>query len=463
MAAGDAATVARRRLAVTRGWVEALRSRDQLGDSSLARLSLTQAEVNPADSPDMGRTRLRAAAVYSILVWQARPAVSADVTYGVGQEFDADSVSRISSAEIGTDKFVVCYADDQTAQCRAATVSGTVASFGSEIEVDPDIVGGTDVEYNLAVCRLADDKFGVVYASDSVYDGYVRIGSVSGTTITLGSALQFETGDAEWIGCENIGADKFVVAYDDETDSDSGKAVVCVAAGIVASCGAPTRYHGSTDYYAKYNSPARLATDKFMTAFESEDDDDGYMIAATVSGTTPSFGAAVKFSADNPNELAACSPPSDDDRFVVVYRNVASAAGQAIAGTTSGTTITLGAVTDFNPTSGDVHWPACSFTDRTHFVVAYEDVASGQHGKSALCEVDWSTRLISCHSDETFAALNVGSQTQGADTEQRVIETISGYGTRAKVVVGYVEDADGDDGMVTLGLLPRRRRVWLVR
>ena len=163
------------------------------------------------------------------LLSQARSVAAIDVTYGAAQEFDPELISRISSAEIGTDKFVVCYVDDHAAQCRAATVSGTVASFGSEVEVHSDVIAVQDVRYNLAACRLADDKFAVAYASASVRDGYTTIGSVSGTTITLGAVeLQFETGDTEWMGCEGIDTDKYVITYNDKTDSDVDVGVIQV-------------------------------------------------------------------------------------------------------------------------------------------------------------------------------------------------------------------------------------------
>ena len=390
--------------------------------------------------------------------------LAADAAYGSGSEFNADTISRINAVEIGTDKFVICYVDGSAGFCRVGSVTGTTISWGTEAAFDTD--GTNDVVVNaidetVGVCKLTTDKFAVVYTNESDADGKVRAGSVSGTTITFGNEVEYSgNGDTEWEKCVGIATDKIAIGYNDEGNSDTAQTVVCTADSStppVVTCGAEDEYsNGSTDYHSQWNAITKLNTDKYLGAWRSTDGavgNDGYMVVVDVSGTTTTPGTVATVTTDNPLYVSACSTADRGgtaNQFVLVYKT-ASSTGRAVAGTVSGTTITLGSEADFNPTDGNANWPGCTFTDETHFLVAYEDLAASENGKSAYCTVNWSTRAVTCNADETFAALQIGSSANGTDTEDRGITTISGYGAVAKVAVGYVEDGDGDDGMVVIG------------
>lgn len=373
---------------------------------------------------------------------------------GTDTQFEANSTTRLNATEISTDKFVVCYTDSGAAgQCRVGSVSGTTITFGTEAQFDADVVVFTSFSL-IGVCKLDTDKFAVAYSDDTDDDGYVIAATVSGTTITFGTPVEFSGNlDAESTGCAGIATDKIIVGYNDEGTSDTGTGVACTVSGTTVTCGTVNDY-AATDYFALYNNPAKLDTDKFVMPFRGADAADGFVVAGTTSGTTITWGTVATITTNDVSNTHACSP-RDADRFVVVYNDETNTAGMAIAGTTSGTTITLGTAVDFNPTSGDIGGPGCAFVSPDIFVVTYPDVADSQFGHLSICRVNWTTRAITCGTETTFVASDV---LDVINEDGQLITTISGYGTSdAKIVVGFIQTAGTDDGQAQVVRVLRRR------
>lgn len=379
-------------------------------------------------------------------------AVDPRIRFGAAQEFDADRVAFLRTDVLGTDKFVICYADISAGQCRVGTVSGTDVTLGAEAQFDADIIIGlATVSSTFGVCRVNDDEFVVVYPDDSDDDGWAQAATVSGTTISFGTPFEWQNADPEWVSCAGIASNKFVIAFNDEANSDTGTSLVCNTSGnTITGCGAENDY-AATDYNAQYNASVRIGDNKFAVAFRSQDaPDDGYFVAGTVSGTTITFGAVDNFTSSPITDVRVCAP-QDDDRFVSVYQYTSQL--RATAATVSGTAVTAGAEADINSTNQNGESPGCTFISANEFLTAYEDEDDSQFGTAVLCRVDWSTRDITCQPHgQVFAPVQIGSSSVASNSEFRGMETLSGYGAlTAKVVISYVEDADGDDGMVIVG------------
>lgn len=94
--------------------------------------------------------------------------------------------SGFISETIGTDKGVFVYKAGTSANSRilAFTVSGTVATFGTPVALGAVNQSFTSVE---AIRKIGTDKFVLVTASDP--NIYSQVGTISGTTITLGSEV----------------------------------------------------------------------------------------------------------------------------------------------------------------------------------------------------------------------------------------------------------------------------------
>lgn len=94
--------------------------------------------------------------------------------------------SGFISETIGTDKGVFVYKAGTSANSRilAFTVSGTVATFGTPVALGAVNQTFTSVE---AIRKIDTDKFVLVTANDP--NIYSQVGTISGTTITLGSEV----------------------------------------------------------------------------------------------------------------------------------------------------------------------------------------------------------------------------------------------------------------------------------
>ena len=97
---------------------------------------------------------------------------------------NGDSANQSASA-FGNGKFVVIYAQANDLYAKAATLSGTTFSFGSELQVTNDLAGNP---YNTCdVCYDSNaDKFVVVW-STTTSKAVSRVLSVSGTTLSQGT------------------------------------------------------------------------------------------------------------------------------------------------------------------------------------------------------------------------------------------------------------------------------------
>ena len=375
----------------------------------------------------------------------------ADITYGTATEFESGVTLFTRVTKINEDKFVVCYMDDSdgdAGKCVVATVSDTTITFGTISEFDSNIKvdffgameGGVDV------CEIDTDKFIVVYSDDdSGDDGYAVAVTVSGTTIgTWGTAVELETGDAEQQTCAQLDTDKFASCYNDESNSDTATCVAATVSGTTITGGTPTTHlSGSTDYNSRYVSAmGQLGTDKFVYCFPAADDsNDGQCVVATVSGTTITTGAVAEFNTADTRSVGLAVV--DTDKFVVGWAENSPTDGWGIAGTVSGTTISYGTKARF-----ETDYAAntrVSEIDATHVIVVNSDGTSAP-GDSRYTTVDWADSSLSYGSEINFETGNTG----GLDDAGLDIATIS----NGKIVICFQDDSDSDKGKCIIGDAP---------
>ena len=170
-------------------------------------------------------------------------------------------------------------------------------------------------------------------------------------------------------------------------------------------------------------------------------EDRGKARAATVSGTTITWGAESEFASNNANYISAAQ--LDTDKFVVTFKDVSdSNKGNARAATVSGTTITWGAVATFE--DGTASDTSCVGIDTTHFVVAYADTGDSSKGKSSYCAVSGTT--ITPGTPEEFES----GATGGSADLGLSIALISSD----KIVIAFQDDGDADKGKAIIGDTP---------
>ncbi len=109
--------------------------------------------------------------------------------FGANQNaaLDVDQTNYMGVVYIGSNKIVVYYRDSSTElRAKVGTISGNSISYGSSVQVNAGAVRGDQIDI-----AYASNSGNVIFtwSDDGSNDkAYVRIGSISGTTITLGSS-----------------------------------------------------------------------------------------------------------------------------------------------------------------------------------------------------------------------------------------------------------------------------------
>ncbi len=168
------------------------------------------------------------------------------ITLGTPQLVDttAGGTSQISiwASQIDTNKAIITYmavvSGTPTSKTVALTVSGTVATIGTPVSLNASLSDS----FNRSV-KIATDKFAVMNKN------YLQIGTISGTTITLGTAAQtFATGGSgsELIDSILVSPDTNVVVLAENVGSSTYKAIACTVSGTTITVGTAVTLAGTT-------------------------------------------------------------------------------------------------------------------------------------------------------------------------------------------------------------------------
>ena len=130
-------------------------------------------------------------------------------------ELNIGNQSYRDSKYIGSNKIVVAYLQDSsTLIAKVGTISGDTISFGSECDVNTDS-GTGGASYAGVAYDSNTGNVVFVWTDGSASDkAYLRAGSISGTTITLGSSV-------------NIASNAAVFSTSIEFDPDAQRGLVC--------------------------------------------------------------------------------------------------------------------------------------------------------------------------------------------------------------------------------------------
>ena len=201
-------------------------------------------------------------------------------------------------------------------------------------------------------------------------------------------------------GMSEVGNSKFVIAYRDSGNSNRGTAVVATGSGTTLSYGTPVQFdtQDCREHVVVYDSNA----DRVVIFYYGAGDDKGYAIVGTVSGTSISFGTRVEI---EPTEIGDGSGVFDpiNNKVVFFYKDVASNNnyGTYVIGTVSGSSVsfTTPVVWHSNTTR---QCAAVYDTTNSKMVVAYRDVGASSHGKMIVADPGASSLTLG--SEQTFAS-----------------------------------------------------------
>ena len=359
---------------------------------------------------------------------------------GAASVFESSSTSELSMAfdPNSANKFVVAYRDDINSSYAAAivgTVSGTSISFGTAVVFESVSSSWMLIAFD----PNNANKFVVAYRATSGY-GRAIVGTVSGTSLSFGTAVVFESSSTVYISMnfDPNNANKFVVAY--RGTSNYGKAIVGTVSGTSISFGTAVVFESADTGYISMAFDASNAN-KFVVAYSDAGNSDyGTAVVGTVSGTSLSFGTAVVFENAQSIYISMDFDPNNANKFVVVYRDGGNANyGTAIIGTVSGTSISFGSAVLFS--SADTGYMSMDFdpNNANKFVVAYQNTTNSSYGTAVVGTVSGTSLSFGSASVfESASTTFISTAFDPTNAGQFVVayRGTSGYGT---AIVGQIE------------------------
>ena len=271
--------------------------------------------------------------------------VAAALTAGSQVVFNSgDSTTGIASAVDPDNNKIIHSYGDASAKAIVGTVSGTSISYGTEAVVHTNNAGGiTDVAYD-----TGQDKAVIVYKDSGSSLLYARVASISGDSISLGTAVVFYSGNGGPIKiCYDANSGKVLIAYKQSGTPKYGKAIVGTVSGTDITFGTAATFHtgGINQLGISYDAYAN----KSVIMWDDSDNTAGACIVATISGTDVTFGTKANFLNEQPEGNSIdITYNSTDQNHVLIYSKSSDTKGYAAIGTISGTDISFAGEAEYS-------------------------------------------------------------------------------------------------------------------
>ena len=366
------------------------------------------------------------------------------VTEGIGSEtsFAGGTITYVKGVyDANAGKVVLIYRNNSSSGAGTAvvgTVSGTSISFGSAVVFESITPYGVRGDGLSIAYDTNAQKVVIAYVRDrsDIGELYARsvVGTVSGTSISFGTNVAFSsTLNVAWVSCAyDSTAQKVVVSYQDLDPGQAyGYAVVGTVSGTSISYGTPVVFNSAST--TETTASYDSSNNKIVIAYRDTGNSSyGTGIVGTVSGTSISFGTAAVFAAVTVEYLESCFDASANKTLIAYSNDSASGHGTAVVATVSGTAISFGSPVTFNAAS--TSWLGIAYVPTAKkTIITYRDV--GNSGYGTLVKATISGTSVSFSSEFTFSAIST------AYTEPV-------YTTDGKVAIGYLRDNSNGYGSV---------------
>jgi hypothetical protein len=184
-------------------------------------------------------------------------------------------------------------ANGQTVALRSDGKVEAISSVASNVGSITQFSGNYDL--TRSTYDSTANKVVVSYRDNSNDYGYSVVGTISGTSVTFGTPVVFESaGINESIPVYDASNNKTVIVWRRKVGSDLGYAIVGTVSGTSISYGSSSIFNGSyTNFVTAVYEPN---SQKVVIAYSDVGNNNyGTAIVATVSGTSVSFGSEYVF------------------------------------------------------------------------------------------------------------------------------------------------------------------------
>jgi hypothetical protein len=342
--------------------------------------------------------------------------------------------------DIANNKVVVSYTDRANSDYgtyAVGTISGTSISFGT-----PGVFQSAATTNNSLV--YDPDTGQIIFVSVSGgASGKSVVGTVSGTSISFGTSATYEANPVYWLGATYVtDQQKVFIAYR-RTNNNIGYGVVGTVSGTSISFGSPVQFSGSR---ADHVRATYAGSSKVVVVYEDfGNNQKGAAIVGTISGTSVSFGTQSFYDTSFPcqyNNIAY--DPVNDKVLVIYYRSY----GKGVVGTISGTSISFGSDFDFDQTNVVRYGLGIVYSALTGtFVIVYPDASSSNEGYYVQGAISGTNVSFTNPTQLTTTEFDWCVVTIDNTTAKPIVawsDDSSGYATSLVIQLAYTETNSAD-------------------
>ena len=338
----------------------------------------------------------------------------------------AKSADFVATGTLGSGVTVVLKSDGTVEAVAIAQ------SFGSPTVFTTGWVGEATPLYDSASGKVVV-AWRPVYSPDY---GTVVVGTVSGTSISFGTPVVFQSASTADITLTYDSANgKVVIAYTTSVPFLSGRAIVGTVSGTSISFGTSALFHSNQAAHA--DSTYDSANGKHIIAFQDRlTDGYGKVVVGTVSGTSISFGSVITWF--TPGDALEIIAVYDSANGKVVLGAALSSSYQVSVGTVSGTSISFGSLVQAVATN--VNWGASVYDPNSgKIIILYQDFNNSSYGTAVVGTVSGTTMSFGSpvvfESASTFAIYGIYNP---IDNTIVVVYCDSGNASRGTLIIGTV-------------------------
>lgn len=227
---------------------------------------------------------------------------------GAESVFQASTTANCAAVALDSTRFLVAYngGANTTGYSRVGTVSGSAISWGTASAA----LDSGKVSNNITACKIDTDKVLVVCSTTTTASsGRMMVLSISGTDITVNSPVELVNSGTQptHLSVTQLATDKALVVYKDYNGGYNGYAKVIDVSGTTPSAPAGTgeAYNtGATDY----NSVSALSSTSAIVAYQDGGNSNyGTAQVLSISGTTITPGTEYVFNSASTVNIATCA------------------------------------------------------------------------------------------------------------------------------------------------------------
>jgi len=308
---------------------------------------------------------------------------------------------------------------------QVATISGTTVSFGTS-----SVFYSAAAVYHKVVYDANANKHLIVYG-DISSEAYGIVATISGTSVSFGSATKLSAGA---VRLEQFGlaydstAQKSLLVYGDSNNSNYGTGRVCTISGTSVSAGTAAVFNSADTHFSEANYQT-TAQKHAVLYTDAGGDDYGEGCVATVSGTDVTFGSPTSFwtavgGGSSPEDIGVTYDSSADRTVFGFVNDGGTVTRSVMMAAISGTSISFSSSVEYVSDSANTPIPRLAYgsgVDRS--LIVFQDSTDGNAGDARTVKASTlSTNLTS----ENYIGI---AEYAAADTETATVLIKGGVST----------------------------------